>query len=239
MSTNDDSRANGRRKGYRGYRPAPPGSVGNPVGKLGGEPVDGIDYMSDDLWELRIANAMHMQWTSEGDVRAHAAAEQVEAAMREAERYDDRSRLLLNDVEVREKLRDTLNAMRALDPSSVEFFAPEIPMALTDDGDPPVTATPPRFDRDARGSWRGLFGLMAGKPRRVHVFRGGYTVERWIQGEQRRRWSCQWQAADCADYAHKFLTFASGQYVVAVPTCFACEQWLRPAKAGPVARLNS
>ncbi|MGV9800184.1 hypothetical protein ACWDTP_19270 [Mycobacterium sp. NPDC003449] len=222
-------RANARRRGYPGYRPPPLGSIGNPVGELGGAPQDGIDYVSDDLNEQRIYGILQLDWLPSGVVRNDAAAEQVAAAIREGERWDDRRRFRLNDVAVRAKVRDTLDAVRAvraLNPSAEEFIAPQIPDTLPGDSDASVAAVPPQFDPDHPASWYGLFGVIAGKPGRVHAFRAGYTPDRWLVEEVGGGVGCQWHGPTCLDFTRTGLTFSSGQWLVLVPTCNSCGEWL-------------
>lgn len=226
-------RANARRRSYRGYRPPPLGSLGNPIGKLGGEPMDGIDYVSDDLRDLRIAGAMQMDWTPEEDARAEASAEQIAAAMHEAQRHDDRARFpAINRDAVKVKVRNTLDAaraVRALGPHSETFIDPQIPASLTASAGAScaeVVTIPQPFDPDDPESYRGLFGVVAGKPNEVHVLRGGYTPERWVLKEIGGGVGCQWCGPGCFDYTRTGLTFSCGQWLILIPTCQACGEAL-------------
>ncbi|MBU8819067.1 hypothetical protein KL864_24545 [Mycolicibacterium goodii] len=235
-------RANERRRGYPGYRPKTLGGIGNPVGQLGGTEIDGIDYVSDDLLELRIYGMLGLYWTPSHAARDDAAAEQVAAAMREAEQWDDRRRFRLNNVHVQAKVRDTLDAVRAvraLNPDAEEIVAPQIPITLTGPAIPtnarglidgraatPIATSPQWFDPDDPASWYGLFGVVAGKPQRITAFRGGYTPAQWLVEETAPGVGCQWHGPTCLDFTRTGLTFSSGQWIVAVPTCHSCGEWL-------------
>ncbi|GAS89376.1 hypothetical protein [Mycolicibacterium brisbanense] len=182
---------------------------------------------SDDLHELLIAARLKMDWTPLQDAVADAGAEQIDAAMQEAERYDDRTRFpLLNNETVRAKVRDTLDAMRAvraLGSEAETFVAPQEP-ATSAFGS--TQTLPQYFDPDDPESYRGLFGLVVGRPDRVHVLRGGYTPANWIMAELGSGVGCGWRGPDCLDFTRTGLTFSCGQHLVLVPTCHSCGPWL-------------
>lgn len=122
--------------------------------------------------------------------------------------------------DVREKLRHVITQHRVTIPGAdygnLQTFV-EIPSGY---------GTPLLFDKNDSTQWRGLFGLVAGNEREVHVLRGDYTPERWMAGVKRTRRDCQWNSPECAEYAQRLLTFSGGAFIVGVPTCFACEAWL-------------
>jgi hypothetical protein len=71
VSTEEQRRKAAQREGYPGYRPS---RLLHQEGKLGGEPEDAIDYVSDDLQELLVAKAMEADCTPLGDARDDAHA---------------------------------------------------------------------------------------------------------------------------------------------------------------------
>jgi hypothetical protein len=172
------------------------------------------------IWE-----AMDYAPTADDLVRAEAANDQIEAALREAERYDCRRTeehtALTWAPDVREKLRQIMTAHHVRIPDAdygnLQTFV-EIPSGY---------GTPLLFDKNDSRQWSGgLFGLVAGNEREVHVLRGDYSVSRWLEDEKRRRRDCQWRGPRCTERGNCLLTFSAGAWVVGVPSCFACEAWL-------------
>jgi hypothetical protein len=225
MSNEEQRRKAEQRQGYPGYRPS---RLLHQDGKLGGEPEDAIDYTSDDLQELWVAKAMEADWTPLGDARDGAHAEQIDAAMREAERWDctrtDDYFGLKQVPAVRAKLRDVLADMRS-DWEAVEWVDPYVPV-LVGANDDAWWVSPLYWDPDDPGSYRGVFGVVAESPRRVHVLRAGYTPAVWLAEERDRRHDCAWDGPACLGYTRTLLTFSGGQYIVAMPACHFCEGWL-------------
>lgn len=192
---------------------------------LGGEPIDGVDYLSDDLRDLLIAGAMQMDWTPAEDARAEAAAEQIGMAMRDAERWDSRNdypELRAASETIRRVTGAVVSAHRTVE-SAMLWSSVVDPVGARGHARP--------FDRDDPQAWRGVFGIWAGAAHKVHVLRGDYTPAEWL------RWlgsgSCDWIAPlakpwndDCLEYSCHSYVFARGQYVVALRTCQACHDWL-------------
>lgn len=155
---------------------------------------------------------------------AEALAEQIEAAMREAERYDcrrsDRYFILKWVPEVYTRIQSVMLAHHVTIPGN-DFGGLQ---TFVEGVNGPAL---PRFDNLDADRWAvGLFGLVAGNERRVHVLGPNYTPDAWLQEATSATSYCQWNGSDCVEYTRSALTFSSGQFIIAVPTCFACEGYL-------------
>ncbi len=192
------------------------------------------DFIDDDLREIQVFDLLDAEWTPEGAARDEAAAEQIEAAMREAESHDDRQRypVLKWVPDVREKLQEVMTTYHRIVPAADFGHLEQVVEVFSGPG------VPLPFNRDDPSQQTGLFGLVAGREHRLHVLRGEYTVERWLCEERQHASECQWSGPKCASYTRDMLMFARGQFLVAVPTCFACaEHLLRGGSRNkPVAR---
>ena len=230
MSTEEQRRRAAQREGYRGYRPR---RLVHKESTFGGEPMDGIDYVSDDLHEQHVFLAMDADWTSSGDALAESGAEQISAAIQEAERWDctrtDKYSGLKQLLAVRDKVQSVLTAMRA-DGDAVEWVDANLPILFganeTTGFDDAWWVSPPYWNPEDPRSFRGVFGVVASNSQRVHVLRAGYTPAVWLAEECDRAHGCAWDGPACLGYTRHLLTFTRGQYIVAMPTCHYCEAWL-------------
>jgi hypothetical protein len=125
---------------------------------------------------------------------------------------------------VRAKLQQVLTDMRA-SWEAVEWADPYVPV-LVGANDDAWSVSPPYWDPEDPGSYRGVFGVVASNPRQVHVLRAGYTPAGWLAEERDHPHTCAWDGPACLAYTRDLLPFSRGQYIVAVPTCHFCEGWL-------------
>lgn len=199
---------------------------------LGGEPMDGIDYVSDDLRDLRIAAAMHADWTPAEDARAEAAAEQIGMAMRDAERWDSRRdypELRAASETIRRVTGAVVSAHRTVE-SATLWSSVVDPVGARGNARP--------FDPDDPQAWRGVFGIWAGAAHKVHVLRAEYSPAEWVR--TLGSGGCDWVAPlakawndECFGYSAQTYVFARGQYLVALRTCQACHDWLAAGAPEP------
>ncbi|WP_131807569.1 hypothetical protein [Mycolicibacterium wolinskyi] len=189
-------------------------------------PQDGVHYLTDDLREHRIYCALGLDWTPEAAARDDAAAEQVDAAMRDAERWDSRHdypELRAANETIRRVTGAVVAAHRALG-SSMLWNNVVDPVGARGDARP--------FDFDDAHAYVGaVLGLWAGAAHKVHILRADYTPAKWLASMGSG--GCDWTAplakpwrGDCFGYATNALVFARGQYVVAMRTCASCFGWL-------------
>lgn len=180
--------------------------------------------MWDEEQQQRVWDAMAYQPTEEDLVRSEAVGDQMEEAMREAAQFDCRHTeeyaVLKWVPDVYDRIQSVMLAHHVTIPGadfgSLQTFVDEV--------DGPGM---PRFEKLSAEQWAlGLFGLVAGREREVHVLGPTYPPRAWLQEVKRRRRDCRWGGPECADYSDDVLTFASASHIIAVPACFACRRWL-------------
>ena len=150
-----------------------------------------------------------------GDLAAAGAgADQIDAAMREAARYDNPD--LKSVPEVYDRLREInhrYHLSRGVNGQMREFYPAAAPGCKA-------------FDQDDPAAWVGLMGVVAGHETLIYLLRGEYTPESWLKDVKAARYECEWFDVMCALNADSVLTFAVGGTVVAVPTCWSCHEHL-------------
>lgn len=205
-------------------------------GKLRKDAMDGIDYESPELQELKIELALRLDDDFGLDqeqydafhARAKAGADQHLAAFVDASRWTGTYTgtqqrwpdLLGFSPEIRRHVGAVMADYRALG-DTVDYVEIRRPNRRNS-----ICLTP--FDPDDPSHYRGVFGLVAGVPGTVYVLRDGEGIERWLNGQSsHRERPCRWATDGCFEFtAGETLVFARGQFLVAVPTCYACMQEL-------------
>ena len=200
--------------------------------------MDGIDYVSPSLQELKIEMALRLDDDFGLDqkkydafyARSEAGADQIFAAILDAGRWSGSYTgtgqrwpdLLGFSSTVRDHVSAAMAEYRALG-HAVDYV--EVHRRSCGNSRYPIP-----FDPDDPGQYRGIFGLLAGSPDTMHVLGNGGNVERWLETQthaRHRNRQCRWGTAQCLAYTAGQLTvFARGQFLVAVPTCYACAQHL-------------
>ncbi|MFL0237808.1 hypothetical protein [Mycobacterium sp. SMC-17] len=205
-------------------------------GKLRKDAMDGIDYVSTSLQELRIELALRLDDDFGLDqkkfdafhTRSDAGADQIVAALQDAGRWSGYYTgtgqrwpgLTGFSSTVREKVSAAMAEYRALG-DAVDYV--EVHRRSCGNGSYRLP-----FDPDDPGHYRGVFGLVAGSPGTIHVLGSGGNVQRWLESQTHVRYrnrQCRWGMPQCLAYtAGQLMVFARGQFLVAVPTCYACAQ---------------
>ena len=176
--------------------------------------------------------AMDHAPTADELVRSDATGDQHEAAVREAQRYDTPG--LKSVPDVYDRLRQIMTRFHSRT-NGIEVGLPQEFVEMTDG---PGCAT---FNKDDPASWiTTVLGIVAGRERTVHVLRGDYTPERWLEDVKAARYECEWWDGPCADTADGVLTFVNMSLIVAIPTCWACRGHLLAggSRNAPVTHLG-
>lgn len=178
-----------------------------------------FDQAQQQVWD-----AMGWQPSNEDLVLAEAVGDQMDKAIHEAAqfdcRYSDGYAVLKWVPDVYERIQSVMLAHHITIPGA-DYGGLQTFIEVA--GGPGM----PRFDKLSAEQWAlGLFGLVAGREREIHVLGPTYPPWVWLEGVKRRRRDCRWNGPECADYSDDVLTFASASHIVAVPTCFGCRAWL-------------
>ena len=187
-------------------------------------------FETDEERWAAIHAAMGYNPTSDQLVADEAGADQIYAAIREAQRYQDlelpsgqRYHGMHGSDAVREAMDIVMSEHRHGElPREIKEYQPKMPGVRL-----------PTFDKHDPEAYRGnLFGVFADRPTVAHSLRYS-TVEALVA--RRARSHCYWRGLNlmCADYAPNQLCFARGQFVLVFPTCFACKIWLRAGSPDP------
>lgn len=164
------------------------------------------------------------------DIHAEAGSDLSQEAMKEAEGYSFwfypskvHAPWLSRVLHVEEK-RQAVMALHREWRCRTEWWETQL---LTVVHGPNHSEEFPEFDEHDPEHARGVFLVVEVVEHTLHVLKPTiYTVEDALATLLRDRNSCRWDGPECAEYANDFLLLSQGQYLVAVPTCLACRDWL-------------
>ena len=189
--------------------------------------------MTDAEHWARVLTAMDYSPEPDEDLRTDAGADQIAAAMHEADGYhckflpsgEHHPELgqLAAIYEMSERVAGNYRVAPLGSEHDVKEWRPPTPgLSL------------PTFDINGPACQRGLFVVFGRTPHVLHSMRHE-PVEQLVARELQHRQTCDWlpYAPQCASYATEFLTLARGQYLVATAVCFACKRWLLAGAPDP------
>jgi hypothetical protein len=189
-------------------------------------------YESDEEHWAAIHAAMGYNPTPDQLVADEAGEDQICAAIRDAQRYQDMelpSRRRYHGLHGSDTVREWMDVVMS------EHRYGELPRQIKEHqmrmkGMPGVRL--PTFDPDAPEAYRSLFAIFADRPHVAHSMRYD-SIENLIA--RKKCTQCYWSGLNlmCADYAPNQLCFARGQFVLIFPTCFACKAWVRAGSPDP------
>lgn len=190
--------------------------------------------------DLRRAVLCQMDYSPEVEALIQARGSQIKAARAEAQRWNGYYSgtgqrwpglagqrwpgLAGRNTTVRRVLRQVMSDHHAIATEALDFVDPRLPVAGSCGSPPPIPFDEGNIDHTGSA----VYGLVAGEPLRVHILRAGYTPDRWLaELTQTRHRQCAWKADVCLGYsAGEVMAFASGPFLLAIPTCQACKQSL-------------
>lgn len=194
-------------------------------------------FETDEEHWAAIHAAMDYKPTPDQLVADEAGADQIYAAIREAQRYQD---LELPSGERHDGMHGSDAVREAMDIVMSEHRYGELPRQIKEhqfrlEGMPGVRL--PTFDRHDPEAYRGnLFVVFANRPHVAHSMRYDIVEDLIARKKRRSQLSqCYWRGLNvfCANYAPRQLCFARGQFVLVFPTCFECKAWLRVGAPEP------